>query len=128
TFGILRSVHRHARLVVAGALLLSLAVIAIAWSTHQHHQAQTEALAADRRASAQAAVEQLVADGEDLRDRLSERIAAGQAVAEAGPTAEPGVMQALEETLSTARSHRDAPAPEVPPDADARTLDETRET
>lgn len=115
-------------LLAIAALVVSLAVVAVALGTRQDGPVENIGLVAEPSEVTRTAVVQLVEDGKSVRAELGERIALGRDVVDEGTTAKTGVMQALEETLSTARSHYRAPVPDVPPpDADVRTLVEARE-
>ncbi|GAB4086840.1 hypothetical protein GCM10028784_34700 [Myceligenerans cantabricum] len=118
--------HR-ATVIVVSALAVPLAIVGAAWGMHESRQAEAEEHAAAQRDAARTAVVQLIDDGAAVRAELGDRIDEGQETAAAGKTAKKGVLQALEETLSTAESHVEAPVPEVPAqDATAGSIAEAR--
>ncbi|MBE1877899.1 hypothetical protein [Myceligenerans pegani] len=114
--------RRRAALIIASALVVPLAVVGVAWGVHLSRQAEAEENTAIEREEARAAVVQLIDAGEAARAELGERIDQGRDTAAAGRTADAGVLQALNEALSTAESHHAAPAPEAP-SADATVED-----
>ncbi|GAA1864292.1 M15 family metallopeptidase [Myceligenerans crystallogenes] len=110
--------RRRTALIVAAALALPAAIVGVAWSVQESREVAAGEVAAAELQDARASVVRLVDEGHAARADLGERIAEARDVTRAGRTAERGVMQALQEALSTAESHRRAEAPRVPP-ADA---------